>query len=306
MSGPNSAAVRFLYGTRPGRLLLKLILGSHVDKIAVWYLRSPLSRPIIGGFARRNGIPLTPEQKKKRKKRLIIGAVVVVLLALNIIPKMFAPEVLPTVSVAEAYQGMVEQTPEILVSPCDGWLSAFPIREDSSFVIKGAPYRLEDLIADKRLARQFQGGDCLIFRLCPSDYHHYSYIDDGFQGKNHFIPGALHSVQPLACQTYPVYTLNRRCWSLLESDHFGPVIQAEIGALIVGGIVNDHENAQVSRGMEKGRFDLAGSTIVLLFQKDRVQLLPEIAQLLKTQEEYRAVQGTAVGRAVSPVLAQSE
>ncbi len=57
-------------------------------------------------------IPLTPEQKKKRKKRLIIGAVVVVLLALNIIPKMFAPEVLPTVSVAEAYQGMVEQTIE--------------------------------------------------------------------------------------------------------------------------------------------------------------------------------------------------
>lgn len=281
MSGPNSAAVRFLYGTRPGRLLLKLILGSHVDKIAVWYLRSPLSRPIIGGFARRNGISLTPEQKK----------------SFGSYQEFFLRRRPPL---------PVDQTPEILVSPCDGWLSAFPIREDSSFVIKGAPYRLEDLIADKRLARQFQGGDCLIFRLCPSDYHHYSYIDDGFQGKNHFIPGALHSVQPLACQTYPVYTLNRRCWSLLESDHFGPVIQAEIGALIVGGIVNDHENAQVSRGMEKGRFDLAGSTIVLLFQKDRVQLLPEIAQLLKTQEEYRAVQGTAVGRAVSPVLAQSE
>ena len=281
MSGPNSAAVRFLYGTRPGRLLLKLILGSHVDKIAVWYLRSPLSRPIIGGFARRNGIPLTPEQKK----------------SFGSYQEFFLRRRPPL---------PVDQTPEILVSPCDGWLSAFPIREDSSFVIKGAPYRLEDLIADKRLARQFQGGDCLIFRLCPSDYHHYSYIDDGLQGKNHFIPGALHSVQPLACQTYPVYTLNRRCWSLLESDHFGPVIQAEIGALIVGGIVNDHENAQVSRGMEKGRFDLAGSTIVLLFQKDRVQLLPEIAQLLKTQEEYRAVQGTAVGRAVSPVLAQSE
>lgn len=281
MSGPNSAAVRFLYGTRPGRLLLKLILGSHVDKIAVWYLRSPLSRPIIGGFARRNGIPLTPEQKK----------------SFGSYQEFFLRRRSPL---------PVDQTPEILVSPCDGWLSAFPIREDSSFVIKGAPYRLEDLIADKRLARQFQGGDCLIFRLCPSDYHHYSYIDDGFQGENHFIPGALHSVQPLACQTYPVYTLNRRCWSLLESDHFGPVIQAEIGALIVGGIVNDHENAQVSRGMEKGRFDLAGSTIVLLFQKNRVQLLPEIAQLLKTQEEYRAIQGTAVGRAVSPVLAQSE
>ena len=48
-------------------------------------------------------MPLTPEQKKKRRKRLIIGGIVVVILALNVIPKMFAPEVLPTVSVAEAY-----------------------------------------------------------------------------------------------------------------------------------------------------------------------------------------------------------
>ncbi len=56
--------------------------------------------------------PLTPEQKKKRRKRLIIGGIVVVILALNIIPKMFAPEVLPAVSVAEAYQGTVEQTIE--------------------------------------------------------------------------------------------------------------------------------------------------------------------------------------------------
>lgn len=56
--------------------------------------------------------PLTPEQKKKRKKRLIIDGIVVVILALNIIPKMFAPEVLPVVSVSEAYQGTVEQTIE--------------------------------------------------------------------------------------------------------------------------------------------------------------------------------------------------
>ena len=55
---------------------------------------------------------MTPEQKKKRRKRLIIGGIVVVILALNIVPKLFAPEVLPVVSVAEAYQGTVEQTIE--------------------------------------------------------------------------------------------------------------------------------------------------------------------------------------------------
>ena len=56
--------------------------------------------------------PLTPEQKKKRRKRLIIGGIVVVILALNIIPKLFAPEVLPQVSVSEAYLGTIEQTVE--------------------------------------------------------------------------------------------------------------------------------------------------------------------------------------------------
>ena len=65
------------------------------------------------------------------------------------------------------------------------------------------------------------------------------------------------------------------------------------------GIINDHENTRVSRGMEKGRFDLAGSTIALLFQQGRVRLLPEIAQALKTQEEYQVVQGAAIGKAAS-------
>lgn len=56
--------------------------------------------------------PLTPEQKKKRRRRLIIGGIVVVILAVNIVPRFFAPEVLPQVSVTEAYLGTVEQTIE--------------------------------------------------------------------------------------------------------------------------------------------------------------------------------------------------
>ena len=63
-----------------------------------------------------------------------------------------------------------------------------PIREDSSFAIKGSHYSLHDLLQDADLAARYTGGDCLVLRLCPSDYHHYCYIDDGFQGENHFIP----------------------------------------------------------------------------------------------------------------------
>ncbi|MBR2716891.1 MAG: phosphatidylserine decarboxylase [Oscillospiraceae bacterium] len=185
----------------------------------------------------------------------------------------------------------VDDAPDHLISPCDGWLSVCPVREDSSFAIKGSHYRLEDLLRDGSLARNYHGGDCLIFRLCASDYHRYCYIDDGYQGKHHYIRGVLHSVQPIACETYPVYTLNRRCWSLLTTEHFGPVVQTEVGALIVGGIFNRLQNARFRKGMEKGHFELAGSTITLLFEKGRIRLREELLRQLETEGEVRVRQG---------------
>ena len=189
----------------------------------------------------------------------------------------------------------IDQNPTHLISPCDGWLSIFPIREDSSFFIKGSHYQLQDFIQDKELSKEFHGGSCLIFRLCASDYHHYCYIDDGFQGENHYIPGELHSVQPLACETYSVYTLNRRVWTLLATENFGPVIQTEIGAFVVGGISNEQENGQFFRGMEKGHFELAGSTIVLLFQKNQIRVLQQIREQLNEENEVRVKLGMWIG-----------
>lgn len=258
MSG-NSGAVRFLYGTVFGRLLLKAVMVTHADRLAVAFLHSPLSRCIVAPYARRCGIELTPSQLRSfRTYRDFF--------------------------VRTREQLPFDAEPTHLISPCDGWLSAYPIQEDSSFAIKGSHYSLHDLLQDADLAARFTGGDCLVLRLCPSDYHHYCYIDDGFQGENHFIPGVLHSVQPIACEKYPVFALNRRSWTLLHTDHFGPVVQTEIGALVVGGIVNLRENQPVRRGEEKGYFELAGSTITLLFQKGRIRLKPELLAALECGE----------------------
>lgn len=56
--------------------------------------------------------PLTKEQKKKIRKRIVIGAVAVILLGAMILPKLFAPEELPQVSVATVKKGEVAQTIE--------------------------------------------------------------------------------------------------------------------------------------------------------------------------------------------------
>lgn len=266
----NDGSVRFLYGTALGRGLLKMVQTLHLDRVAVWYLRSGLSKPYIVKFARKNGIPLSKE----------------------------ALEQFPTYRdffLRERTPLPMDAAPDHLISPCDGFLSVFPVNAQSSFALKGSQYRLQDLLGDEGLAKRYEGGLSLVFRLCASDYHHYCYIDDGVQGPNHFIEGQLHSVQPIACEQYPIFTLNRRSWCLLDTAHFGPVVQTEIGALIVGGIVNLNTGGPFCRGQEKGYFDLAGSTIVLLMEPERVALLPELMATLESGQETRVRQGQWIG-----------
>ena len=265
----SSPAVRFLYGTVPGRVLLSLTLRTRADRAAVRFLRSGLSRPVVGWYARRHRIPLTREEKA----------------GYGSFRDFFARQ-RPTA---------VDRHPEHLISPCDGWLSVHPIRPDSSFPIKGFTYRVRDLLEDEDLSRRYQGGTCLIFRLAASDYHHYCYIDDGIQGENHFIPGTLHSVQDAACTAFPVYTLNRRLWTLLSTEHFGPVVQTEVGALVVGGIIPAQTGGRVRRGDPMGRFELAGSTIVQLFEKDRIRLLPQVLEPGISGQEVRVHLGMWIG-----------
>lgn len=266
----NSRAVQALYTTAAGRAVLKVLQACGASHLAAAFLHSSLSRPLIRRYISRYDIPMEEFEGVRfpsfgaffaRKKKSV----------------------------------QFDAAPDHLISPCDGWLSVYPIEADSSFAIKGSRYRVCDLLQNAGWESRYDGGLCLVIRLCPSDYHHYCYLDDGYQGENHFIAGQLHSVQPIACETYPVYTLNRRVWTLMQTDHFGPVVQTEIGALIVGGICCEHENVRVQKGMEMGHFELAGSTIVLLFEKERVALSPAICKEIPNEREIRVTQGMWIG-----------
>ena len=269
-----SGSVNFLYGTAVGRFILKVIMNLHLDRIAVWFFHSPMSKVMNNWFIRKNGIQVTEEEKADFRSYRDLFA-------------------------RQKTDIPFDETPQHLISPCDGWLSVFRINENSSFAIKNSHYRISDFLQDEELAKKYIDGDCLIFRLCVQDYHHYCYIDNGYQGKNHFIPGQLHSVQPIACETYPVFVLNRRSWCLMETENFGPVVQCEIGALVVGGIENEKENAAFTKGTEKGHFELAGSTIILLFEKGQIELKEEILAQLSEAEEARVKLGQWIGTSMN-------
>ncbi|MCR4821896.1 MAG: phosphatidylserine decarboxylase [Treponema sp.] len=264
----NDKSVQFLYGTKCGRIILHTILALKVPKILGAVLRTPLSRFYIPSFIKKNGINMTEFQGVKfksfndfftRKKNITF-----------------------------------DSAADHLISPADSLLSVYSITEDSKFHIKGFDYTLEDFfdcqkfgLTPEETINFFKGGLCLVFRLCASDYHRYCYIDSGSQNGNHYIEGSLYSVQPLAAENFRLYTKNRRSWTIMETENFGKVAQIEVGAFSVGGIKNHYENQSFKKGQEKGYFDLHGSTIVLLLQKDTVSILDKIKAVTDTGAEYR-------------------
>ena len=54
--------------------------------------------------------------------------------------------------------------------------------------------------------------------------------------------------------------------SIIEYDNLGKCIQVEVGALLVGKIVNN-DKIEFTKGEEKGYFEFGGSTIVLLLKE---------------------------------------
>ena len=131
------------------------------------------------------------------------------------------------------------------------------------FNIKNSKYKLNDLI-DSNMKLDMDNAYALVFRLCVDDYHRYSYIDSGYQEENNHIKGVLHTVRPIATNNLNVFTQNEREWTTLHTETFGDVIEIEVGALMVGKIVNEHSNYEFIKGEEKGYFKFGASTIILI------------------------------------------
>lgn len=241
--------LEWMYGTRPGRLLVKLMIRPGVSRAAGWLLDRRVSALAVRPFIRKNHICMDDfEQRRFRSFN-----------------DFFTRRVLPG-------KRPVDDAPAHLIAPCDSKLTVYDIQPDSRFRVKGTEYTLEGLLQSKELAETFLGGTLLLFRLTVGDYHRYTYIDSGFVTGSTRIPGVFHTVNPAAASRCPIYRENTREYSLLESLRFGTVLQMEVGAAMVGRIVNAPGSRNVRRGEEKGRFEFGGSTVIVLLQKGRAIL----------------------------------
>ena len=186
------------------------------------------------------------------------------------------------------------------ICPVDGAVSQLGrIEKDQIFQAKGHHYSIAALLGgDKKTALQYQDGSFACLYLSPKDYHRIHMPCDGKLERMTYVPGDLFSVNPVTAQGVPgLFARNERVVCEFSSEQHGNFVMVLVGATIVGsmatvwhdkndGIINPprrghiqvwkyaDRNIVLKKNAEMGRF-LLGSTVVMLFEKNRITFNPE-------------------------------
>ncbi len=248
--------MRWAYQSRAGRALTGFLFNRRwPSRLAGWYADSRWSRRQIAPVIRNLGIDTgeldTPVESYATfnaffTRRLKPGA---------------RPFALEPVEVA---------------SPADGRVLVYPqLQQTTLLPIKGKSFTVDALLGMP--AAGYAGGSLAVVRLCPADYHRFHFPCDARVIAQRRIPGRYHSVNTLVvAMGVDVFSENERQVTLLENEQLGEFALVEVGAFGVGSIVQTFTGAEVRKGEEKGYFQYGGSTIVLLFRRERVEFCPDL------------------------------
>jgi phosphatidylserine decarboxylase len=187
-----------------------------------------------------------------------------------------------------------------IASPVDGTTAQIgKISQSRLLQAKNYYLNLSTLLGnDAELAQIFDKGSFATFYLAPKDYHRVHMPLSGRLMKTIFVPGKLFSVNRMTSELIPgLYARNERLISVFATDA-GRMAVILIGAMVVGSIqtvwtkgpikaahvsVTDNRAGQVAleTGEELGCFSLGGSTVILLFEENKIEWSPA----LKTYHE---------------------
>ncbi|MCL2467071.1 MAG: phosphatidylserine decarboxylase [Micrococcales bacterium] len=261
-----TSALRVLYGNRAVRPLTNaLVTRRWVSRVLAWPTRRRASTRQIPAFVATHSICLDdhPERAYTSFADFFVRT-------LNPGARPFDPDV------------------QRLCSPADSKLLAVPV--GSTVRVKGFDYTLDQLVGRAWTGPQPRWA--LVFRLTVDDYHRFSYVDDCTVTDSYELPGRLHTVGPWS-DGLPVLAENHRVVAWLETERFGTVVAVVVGAMTVGRVLV-YPRTTAARGDEQGRFELGGSTVVLLTD---AQVDDDIVDRSRQGVETRVRLGEAVGTA---------
>ena len=179
----------------------------------------------------------------------------------------------------------IDTISNIVVSPADGKILAYANIRNSDFIIKEYRFNVSSFLDNPDLAQKYNDGALLIIRLAPVDYHRFHFPVSGNLSPNKKVDGDYYSVNPYALRKMAeIFCLNKREYTILSNPLFGDVVMAEVGATMVGSIVQTFKGSSVNKGEEKGYFKFGGSTVVLLFEKSKIHIDEDL--LINTAKGY--------------------
>lgn len=175
---------------------------------------------------------------------------------------------------------------DAVISPVDGTIAEFgPIKQGLLTQTKGVYYSLADLVGEE-MAQEFAEGFFLTIYLSPADYHRIHAPVPGKVSRFAYFSGKLWPVNQFGVSHVAgLFSVNERLVTPLESPG-GLVGVVKVGATVVGKIKTKYTDLasnegrgtainlpvfpamSFDKGDELGLFQL-GSTVILLFQKDR-------------------------------------
>ncbi len=191
----------------------------------------------------------------------------------------------------------IDNNPKSIISPVDGAISQCgTIKEGRIFQAKGFDFSVKELLAcDEKTANFYKNGQFATIYLSPKDYHRMHTPMDCEVSKTVHVPGRLFSVAKWTAESIPrLFARNERLVCYLETE-IGQIAYVLVGAIMVSsmetrmnGLVTPpyantvHEVAitgqtSFKKGDELGRFNM-GSTVILLFPANTVQLLPDLSE----------------------------
>ena len=217
----------FLYNNPLGRLLLGIAVSPFVSNVYAWKNSRKSSAKKIPGFIKEHNIDMSDYEDREYKS----------------FTDFFTRKI-------RYGKRPVDMAPEALISPADSKLLVYEIEKDTTLRIKGRTYTADEILADSENAGEFAGGYALVFRLTVDDYHRFCYPDRGCLISRRLIKGKLHTVSPVS-KDHKIYMENTRSVNLLKTENFGTVAYIEVGAMLIGRIV-DNGTDVFEKGQEKG------------------------------------------------------
>ncbi|OIJ16651.1 phosphatidylserine decarboxylase [Anaerobacillus alkalilacustris] len=172
---------------------------------------------------------------------------------------------------------IIDPHPNSMISPVDGILADVGhITEHCTFHVKNQDYSLMEMLGNTQRAEKYKEGTYIILYLSPSHYHriHTPYT------------GTIVARWALGNKSYPVNELGLRLGKRPLSRNYRLMTEVKmknnkhytlvkVGAMNVNSIHPTHTKTEIKKGDEMAYFTF-GSTVILLFEKDTIQLEEKI------------------------------